>query len=69
MENDQLTGGILQFLPMIIFWAITLPPLWRIAKRTGFNPWLSLLMFIPFINLIVLWMFSKRPWPAVDGKK
>ena len=67
-EEHEPPGIMIQFLPMLIFWALILPPLWRIAKRAGFNPWLSLLMLVPFVNLVVLWMFSKRPWPAIDEK-
>jgi hypothetical protein len=34
---------------------LVITPCWRIFKKIGFNPWLSILMLIPLVNLITLW--------------
>ena len=54
----------MEFLPLIIVWVLVIIPCWRIVKRAGFNPWWSLIAFIPLVNLIALWRFSTLPWPA-----
>lgn len=53
-------------LPTTILAVLFIIPCWRIAKRCGFSPFVSLLMLIPIINIIALWVFSKRKWPAFD---
>ena len=35
-----------------------------IAKKAGFNPWLSLLMLVPLANLIVFLIFVFSEWPV-----
>jgi hypothetical protein len=52
---------------MIIILPIVLVPFWRIVKRTGHGGWWSLLAFIPFGNLIGLWLLAFVRWPAVDA--
>ena len=36
---------------LIVLAAIILPPFWTIFKKAGFSPWLSLLIFLPLINI------------------
>jgi len=36
---------------------------WRIAQKAGYNGALSLLMFIPLVNLIILLIFAFGEWP------
>ena len=40
-------------------------PLWRIVKRTGLPPVLSLLGFVPIANVIFIWVFAFMEWPAL----
>ena len=35
----------------------------RIFKKAGFSPWLSLLMCIPFVNLVMLYFLAYARWP------
>ena len=53
------------FLPFIIGVILTIIPTWRIIQRTGFNPFLSLLIVVPAIGpLIVLIVLAFGDWPA-----
>ncbi|WP_298846612.1 hypothetical protein [uncultured Ruegeria sp.] len=63
----QVTGlpAFLIFLA-IGFFAFGLPSM-KIAKRTGSSPWLALLMSVPFVNIVVIWVFAYSSWPGVDG--
>jgi choline-glycine betaine transporter len=35
-----------------------------IARKAGFNPWLSLLVLIPIVNIIIYLLFVFVPWPV-----
>lgn len=49
---------------IVLFWiAIFLVPCWRIVKKAGYPGALSLLGFIPLVNLIFLWVFAFAKWP------
>lgn len=38
-------------------------PFWRIFRRMGYSPWLSLLMLVPFVNLGLLYYVAFLDWP------
>ncbi len=40
----------------------------RILHRAGRSGWWVLTMFIPLVNIIMLWVFAFTRWPAVDGE-
>jgi uncharacterized membrane protein YhaH (DUF805 family) len=42
--------------------AISILPYWRIFSRAGFSGWLSLLMLIPFVNLVLLYVVAFSEW-------
>lgn len=41
---------------------------WIIIKRTGLNPWISILMLIPFTNLFAYWYVAMARWPNEKAK-
>jgi hypothetical protein len=42
---------------------VVIIPFWRIFKKAGFSPWLSLLMLIPIANLFALYYLAFARWP------
>jgi hypothetical protein len=44
---------------------IVLVPYWFIFKKAGFTPWLSLLMFVPLGNIIMLYVLAFSTWQVV----
>lgn len=40
-------------------------PFWKIFQKAGFPGILSLLMLVPFANLITLWVVAFTEWPAL----
>jgi hypothetical protein len=44
-------------------------PIWRILKRLGLSPWLSLLYLVPLVNLICLWVLAYTRWPNVIERR
>lgn len=51
-------------LGWLIVAAIAIVPFWRICKRIGHSPWLSLLVVIPLVNLIFIYYLAFSQWPA-----
>jgi hypothetical protein len=45
---------------------ITIIPYWFIFKKAGFSPWLCVLMFLPLVNLIVLYVVAFSQWKVVS---
>ena len=70
----MLTLGVPELLVLAIMAVIalvtTVIPYWKIFGRAGFSKGLAFLMFIPIINIIVLWVFAFSRWPieAREGK-
>jgi hypothetical protein len=52
---------------VVFYYAIIGVPVLLILRRLGLNPWGSLLVLVPIVNLISLWVFANMRWPALDG--
>jgi len=65
-DPSQLAAFI---IPMMIFGAIftfiSVLPYWFIFKKAGFSPWLTVLMFVPLANLIILYVIAFSEWKVV----
>jgi Zn-dependent protease with chaperone function len=42
-------------------------PYWFIFKKAGFSPFLALLMFIPLINIVMLYVLAFSRWNVVPA--
>jgi hypothetical protein len=51
------------WLIILVILAIYLVPLWRIVSRAGFHGAFSVLALIPFVNIVMLWVFAFAKWP------
>ena len=51
-----------------VYWivavAIAVVPFWRICKRVGHPPWLSLLIAIPLLNIGFIYFLAFSRWPS-----
>jgi hypothetical protein len=56
-------------IPMILFGIIAnvilVIPFWFIFKKAGFSPWLSILMFVPLANIIIIYVVAFSQWKVV----
>lgn len=81
VANDRTLNGDLSmtiaFLgwPELVMIALVGAIIWfgillntRILKKAGFSPWLCLLMLIPFVNIVMIWVFAFTTWPAQRDK-
>ena len=59
-------GGISiwQVLILLLIFLTTVVPFWQIYKKAGFNPWLSVLMIFPLLNVIMLFYLAFSSWPT-----
>jgi hypothetical protein len=46
---------------------IVVIPYWFIFKKAGFSPFLALLMFVPLVNLIMLYFLAFGRWNVVPA--
>ena len=66
MKMDAL--GITELIVIVVTVAIFIIPFWQICAKAGFSPWLSLLLFVPVINLLLLYYLAFANWPILDRK-
>ena len=60
MSEDELGAWV--FIAMLL-----IVPTWRIVRRTGRHPALSLLLFLPFIGFVILsLLLAFGPWPVLQ---
>ena len=53
---------ILVFVMFFICLPVVIIPYWQIFKKAGFPPALSLLVFFPLVNLVVLYYVAFSEW-------
>ena len=51
----------------IIITIVVLIPYWFIFKKAGFSPFLALLMFLPIINIAMLYVLAFSRWNVVPA--
>lgn len=56
MMNSIGLPGLL--LVMVIFLTLVIVPFWKLLPKFGYSKWIALLIFIPFVPLILLWMMA-----------
>ncbi len=54
------------FFGLVITFLVLIPH-WFIFKKAGFSPWLSLLMFVPMINIFMLYFLAFAKWNVVPA--
>ena len=47
--------------------ALLIIPYWQIFKKAGFPAWLGLFMFIPLINIILLYVLAFSRWKVIPA--
>lgn len=60
MNHEMLAGAGLLWI--VIVGAILIVPTWRICQRIGYPGPLSLLILVPFANIILLYFIAFAPW-------
>lgn len=55
--------SVAHWLVMILWLVIFVIPGWRIVAKAGYPGALSLLLFVPLVNVIAIWVFAFSKWP------
>ena len=63
MNNSDVLGTLLGVIIGIAAIVLVIMVWWRIFSKTGHSGALGLLMFVPFVNLIVLLYLAFSEWP------
>ena len=59
--------GVGMLIFVAICMAIVIIPFWFILKKAGFSPWLSLLFFVPFGGLILVYVLAFATWKVIPA--
>lgn len=43
-------------------------PAWKIVSKAGYHGAWSLLIFVPLVNIIMMYVFAFSPWPMERGR-
>jgi len=66
MDTDIVNDLIQGFVAALI----VIVPLWKIHEKAGFNPYLSLIAFVPWLGLLVSpLILAFAPWPTFNKIK
>ncbi|QAU23052.1 hypothetical protein EO087_02805 [Dyella sp. M7H15-1] len=57
MHTHPLFGGLIAAILGLI-------PAWKIVSKAGYNGAWSLLIFIPLVNIIMMYVFAFSQWPT-----
>jgi hypothetical protein len=67
----HMTDTYFEVTPAAIFKTVLMAsillliPYWKIFKKAGFTPVLSILMIVPLVNLVVMYLFAFAHWKVV----
>jgi uncharacterized membrane protein YhaH (DUF805 family) len=56
---------------ILIILIVVIPIIWiygRILNKAGFSRWWTPLIFIPIVNIIMIWVFAFAKWPRLEKK-
>ncbi len=67
--SDTMVFGPVHWLFFIVVVAAVLYPIGRILSRIGFSPLWSVLVFVPFVNLVALWVLASIDWPEQSDRR
>jgi hypothetical protein len=53
----------------VIMAVLAIWPIWRIVGRAGYRGAWSPLLFVPIVNIILLYVFAFARWPALADRR
>jgi len=59
--------GVVPWIAIAVTVGAVLYPIGRILRRMGLSPFLSIVVFFPFVNLLALWIVAFIEWPKRTG--
>lgn len=68
MDSGSFIAFLFMVLLAIIGVIIFILPYWKIFQKAGFSPLLSLLLFVPLLNLIMIYYLAFADWPSLRNR-
>jgi hypothetical protein len=65
MENAG-SFSVWHLIIILVLALIFIIPYVKIIKKAGYSGWWILTMFVPLLNLIMIWVFAFARWPVED---
>ena len=65
MENGG-SFSIWHLVIFLVFALIFIIPYVKIIKKAGYSGWWVLTMFVPLLNLVMIWIFAFARWPVEE---
>jgi hypothetical protein len=62
-----IVPGAFELVIIFFIMIITVFPFWMICAKTGFPGWISLAIFIPILNIALLFFLALAEWPALKN--
>jgi uncharacterized membrane protein YhaH (DUF805 family) len=59
--------SIVNLVIIAIVLVIYLVPIVMILRKAGYSGWWCLILFVPIVNIIMLWVFAFAKWPSLRG--
>ena len=63
--NNGFGSLMVSLIVFVVIFLIYLPPLIKILHKAGYSAWWILVSFIPFVNIVMLWVFAFAEWPSL----
>lgn len=67
LTDTYFTLDHIHILPLFIVLVVIVIPFWAIFRKAGFSGSLSLLMFIPLVNIILLYFLAISRWKVTSS--
>lgn len=61
--------GVFEIIIILGLTVIGVLPFWMICAKAGFPPWISLGIFIPLVNIVLLFFIAFAEWPALRERR
>ena len=52
----------------VLIGLLAIVPMWKLLKRTGHSPWMSLFALLPIVNIVLLYVFAFKSWPSEEKR-
>jgi len=69
METPSIPELLILLLTLLLIVLIPLLIFGPIAKKAGFSKWWGFVMIVPFLNIIMVWVFAFTKWPIEEEIK
>jgi ATP-dependent Zn protease len=67
--NNTARPLLINLCVIALLFLVVLPPFWKIFKKAGFPPILSVLILVPVVNLITIYVVGFSPWKTIPAQK